>query len=106
MVHVIATIQLQAGARDPFLGEYRRIVDEVRAEDGCLEYGAAIDLLTGLGAQPPLRDDVVTVVEKWRDLAALKVHLGAPHMLAYRERVKLLVVRTTLHVMTPIPEPA
>ena len=75
----------------------------VRAEDGCLEYGAAVDLQTGLPAQPPLSDDVVVVVEKWRDLPALEAHLAAPHMTDYRARVKSLVVGTTLHVLAPAP---
>ena len=49
-----------------------------------------------------MRDDAMTVVEQWRDLAALKAHLAAPHMNAYRERVKAMVIRTTLHVLTPV----
>ena len=103
MVHVIATIQLQDGTREAFLDHFRQIVSAVRAEDGCLQYEGTVDLQTGLGAQPPLRDDAMTVVEQWRDLAALKAHLAAPHMIAYRERVKAMVIRTTLHVLTPVP---
>ena len=84
MVHVLATIELQSGVRTRFLGEFQQIVPTVRAEDGCLEYGATVDVFTGLVAQLPLRDDVVVVVEKWRDLPSLEAHLGAPHMTAYR----------------------
>jgi quinol monooxygenase YgiN len=102
MVHVIATVRLQDGTREAFLDQLRQIVSDVHAENGCLQYEAAIDLSTGLAAQPPLRDDVVTVVEQWRDLAALKAHLAAPHMIAYRERVKSMVIGTTLHVLTPV----
>ena len=43
MIHVIATVQLAPGTRGPFLEEFRKVVPLVRAEDGCLEYGAAID---------------------------------------------------------------
>jgi quinol monooxygenase YgiN len=74
----------------------------VRAEDGCLHYAAAVDEPTGLAAQPPARPDVVVLVEKWRDLTALHAHLAAPHMTAYRERVKAVVVRTTLQVLRPV----
>lgn len=101
MVHVVATIELQPGARARFLGEFQQIVPSVHAEDGCLEYGAAVDVPTGLPAQPPLRDHVVVVVEKWRDVPALQAHLAAPHMTAYRARVNDLVVSTTLQVMEP-----
>ena len=101
MVHVVATIEVHSGARTRFLGEFQQIVSTVRAEDGCLEYGAAVDVATGLGAQGPVRDDVVVVVEKWRDLPALEAHLVAPHMTVYRARVKDLVIRTTLQVLAP-----
>lgn len=101
MVHVLATIELQTGVRTRFLGEFQQIVPTVRAEDGCLEYGATVDVFTGLVAQLPLREDVVVVVEKWRDLPSLVAHLGAPHMTAYRTRVRDLVVKTTLQVLQP-----
>lgn len=101
MVHVIATIECHPGRRAALLEEFRQIVPVVRAEDGCLEYGAAVDLATGLAAQPPLRPDVAVVVEKWRDLPALEAHLAAPHMSAYRVRVKDLVIQTTLQVLAP-----
>ncbi len=103
MVHVVATIELQSGVRARFLGEFQRIVPVVRAEDGCLEYGAAVDVPTGLPTQPPVRDHVVVVVEKWRDLPALHAHLTAPHMTAYRARIKDLVTTTTLQVLAPAP---
>ena len=103
MVHVVATIELADGARDAFLAEFGRIVPLVRAEDGCLAYQATVDLPTGLAAQPPVRPDLVVVVEQWRDLPALEAHLAAPHMTAYRARVKDLVVQTTLQVLTPAP---
>ena len=64
MVHVVATIELHAGVRTRFLGEFQQIVPTVRAEDGCLEYGAAVDVFTGLVAQPPLRGEVVVIIEK------------------------------------------
>jgi quinol monooxygenase YgiN len=104
MLHVLATITLQPGAREQFLSEFLAIVPEVRAEDGCVEYGAAVDRPTGLAAQPPVRDDVVVVVEKWRDLPALQAHLAAPHMTAYRERVKDLVTTVELQVLEPLPQ--
>jgi len=48
-----------------------------------------------------LRPDVVVVIEQWRDLAALKAHLVAPHMGPYRERVKDLVLGVQLSVLQP-----
>ncbi|MFO0903429.1 MAG: putative quinol monooxygenase [Pirellulales bacterium] len=101
MIHVIATIELHPGRRDDFLREFHRIVPPVLAEQGCLEYGPTVDVDTGLSAQLPLRANVVTIVEKWESLEALKAHLVAPHMVEYRPRVKDMVIRTTLQVLEP-----
>lgn len=101
MIHVIATIAVAPGRRDAFLAEFRRIVADVLAEDGCLAYGPAVDVATGLAPQGPLRPDTAVIIEQWRDLDALKAHLVAPHMAAYRERVKGLVQGVQLQVLQP-----
>lgn len=101
MIHVIATIELAAGQREAFLKEFHALVPKVHAETGCLEYGPTVDVASGIAAQGSPRPDVVTVVEKWSDLAALQAHLGAPHMVDYRPRVKHLVRATTLQILEP-----
>jgi quinol monooxygenase YgiN len=45
--------------------------------------------------------DEVTIVEKWESVAALEAHLKAPHMAAYRERVKPFVRRVRLRILEP-----
>jgi quinol monooxygenase YgiN len=102
MIHVIATIDLQKGEREAFLKEVHRLVPKVRAENGCLEYGPAVDLKTAIAAQLPLRDDVVTIVEKWSDLPALENHLQAPHMAEYRLRVRDMVRGVKLQILEPV----
>jgi quinol monooxygenase YgiN len=101
MIHVIAIIDVVPGKRADFIREFRANVPSVLAEDGCLEYGPAVDLATDIGAQIPMRENVVTVVEKWRDLPALKAHLIAAHMISYRAKVKDLVTRVTLQILEP-----
>jgi quinol monooxygenase YgiN len=101
MIHVIATIELAAGRRNDFLAEFRKLVPLVRAERGCIDYGPAVDVPTGLPAQVPLRPDVVTVVERWDSLDDLRAHLQAPHMLEYRQRVKDLVAGVRLQILEP-----
>lgn len=101
MIHVIATITVAEGRRADFIAEFHRVVPAVLAEDGCIAYGPTVDLATGLPPQIPLRADVVTIVEAWRDLDALRAHLVAPHMAAYRERVKGLVRSAQLQVLEP-----
>jgi quinol monooxygenase YgiN len=102
MIHVIATIEVAPGKREAFLEEFRKIVPLVRGETGCLAYGPTIDIATGIAAQVQLRENVVTIVEQWSDLAALQAHLTAPHMAEYRTRVKELVVKVQLQVLEPV----
>lgn len=101
MIRAIATIQLQAGRREEFLRIFKAIVPTVLREKGCREYGPMIDLETTIGAQIPLRPDVVTIVEGWADLDSLENHLIAPHMIEYRKAVKELVASVSLQVLEP-----
>ena len=98
MIHVVATITLKPGTRAAFLDVFRWLTPQVRAEAGCIEYQAAIDLPTTIAVQVPLRADVVTVIEKWESLEALAAHFQAPHMLEYRAKVKDYVVSVKLVV--------
>jgi quinol monooxygenase YgiN len=101
MIHVVATLTVRPGTRTGFLDHFARLEPLVRAEDGCLEYAAAIDVASGLGSQAPLRPDVVMVIEKWRDLAALVAHSSAPHMNAWRAAVADSLVSVEIQVLAP-----
>ncbi len=101
MIYVIATIELHPGRRDDFLAEFHKLVPLVLQEEGCLEYGPTIDVETNIAAQPAVRDNVATIVEKWESLDDLATHLIAPHMLEYRSRVKDIVKQVTLQVLEP-----
>lgn len=101
MIHVVATITIHPGRRADFLAEFTRMVPDTRAEDGCLAYEPLVDAAPGVHhAQVPSRPEVVTIVERWRDLAALRAHLVAPHMAVYRTRVKDLVAGAQLQILT------
>lgn len=99
MIHVIATINLKPGSRAAFLEHLMANVPAVLAEQGCHGYTPAIDIDSGLAAQGPLRDDTVVIVEAWDNMVCLNAHLVAPHMGAYREKVKDMVNGTTLQVL-------
>jgi len=99
MIVVLAFIELNPGTRDAFLGEFHKIVPEVRAEKGCLEYLPTIDHATTISAQQPLGPDAVMVVERWESVSALEAHLAAPHMVAYRPKVKEFVKQVTLRIL-------
>lgn len=98
MVHVLASIHLKPASRAQFLEIFKANMPAVKAEAGCIEYRPAVDVAAGL---PPQRLDpnLVTIIEKWSSLEALRVHLAAPHMAAYREKVKDLVSDVELKVL-------
>lgn len=101
MIHVIATVELNPGTREKFLAEFRKLIPDVKAEVGCIEYGPAIDAETDIPIQFKIGPDKVTIIEKWEDAAALKAHGVAPHMQAYRARVKGFVRGMELRVLAP-----
>jgi quinol monooxygenase YgiN len=101
MIHVIATVELNPGTRDKFLAEFRKLIPDVKAEAGCIEYGPAVDAETDIPIQFKVGPDRVVVIEKWETVAALKAHGVAPHMQAYRARVKDYVRGMELRVLSP-----
>ena len=101
MIHVIASIHTAPGRRDDVLKAFHALRPEVLAEAGCIEYGTAVDLENAIDGQPAARPDMVTVVEKWQDPAALRAHLAAPHMQKFRNTVKDLVTKVEIRVLAP-----
>ena len=101
MIHVIAVITAKPGMREQVLSAFRANVANVRAEPGCIEYGAAIDSEPVLKFQAALGPDTFMVVEKYQDLDALKAHAGSPHMAAYGAKTKDMVASRTIHILSP-----
>ena len=98
MINVIASIQIKEGQLSDFIEIFKSNIPKVLAEKGCIEYVPTIDLPTGLPPQE-LNPNVVTIIEKWDSLADLMAHLTAPHMLAYKEKVKDLVETMSLKIL-------
>jgi len=101
MIHVLAIITAKPGMRDTVLQAFRANVPAVHAEEGCIEYGAAIDTEGAGPIQTPLGPDSFVVVEKWASLDALKAHAAAPHMAAYGAKTKEHIASRTIHVLSP-----
>lgn len=101
MVHVLALITAKPGQREAILQAFRANMPAVHAENGCIEYGPAIDA-EGMGAfQTRFGPDTFVVIEKWASADALKAHAAAPHMAAYSAKVKDLIASRVIHVLSP-----
>ena len=101
MIHVVAVITAKPGKREEVLQHFRANVPAVRAEKGCIEYGAAIDADPALPAQTKYGPDTFVVIEKWESLDALKAHAVAPHMQAYGAKTNELLASRVIHILSP-----
>jgi quinol monooxygenase YgiN len=101
MIHVVAIITAKPGLRDTVLAAFNANVPAVRAEAGCIEYGAAVDA-DGFGRmQTKFGDDTFIVVEKWASPEALKAHAASSHMAAYAAKTGELLASRTIHILSP-----
>lgn len=98
MITVLAFIHVKPGSRSAFLEAFRANVPNVLGEAGCIEYYPAVDAPADLPPQK-LDENLVTIIEKWESLDALRTHLAAPHMSVYREKVKDIVAGVDLKVL-------
>jgi quinol monooxygenase YgiN len=102
MIHVLAFITTLPGKRDEVLAAFAANVPAVRAEDGCIEYGAATDIDVFGGQQAMLGPEGFVVIEKWASAEALRAHLQTAHMKAYSEKTKALLAARVLNIVEPI----
>jgi quinol monooxygenase YgiN len=75
-VIVAGTVRLPPERLEGFKPHMEAMLVASRAEDGCVEYSYAIDVL-----DPGL----IRVFEAWRDEAALQAHFKTPHLADWRK---------------------
>jgi len=101
MIHVLAVITAKPGMRASILQAFRANVPAVKTEQGCIEYGAAVDAENALKFQTKYGPDTLLVIEKWESMDALKAHGAAPHMAAYAAKTKEMVASRVIHILSP-----
>ena len=75
MIIVMGTVRIPPENIAAALAVMTATLEATRAEDGCLAYAYAVDLL-----DPGL----IHIAERWRDTAALVAHSKAPHLATWR----------------------
>ena len=101
MIHVIAVVTAEPGQRESILQHFRANLPAVRAEKGCIEYGATVDAENALPFQTKVGPDTFLVVEKWDSMEALRAHAAAPHMAAYGAKAKEFIASRVIHILQP-----
>lgn len=102
MIHVVAVITTKPGQRDTVLQAFRANVPAVLAEDGCIEYGAVIDVANAPAFQTPIGPDTFLVIEKWASMAALEAHARSAHMAAYGALTREHIAQRLIHVLNGV----
>ena len=101
MIHVIATVELNPGTRDnssPISASSSLTSRRKWAASSMVPPSTLKPTSRSSSRSAPSK---VTIIEKWEDAAALKAHGVAPHMQAYRARVKGFVRGMELRVLAP-----
>lgn len=101
MIHVLAILTAKPGKRAEVLEAFQANVPAVHAEDGCIEYGPAIDTADAGRIQTPFGPDTFVVLEKWESMDHLKAHGASAHMAAYAAKTKDLIASRVIHVLSP-----
>jgi len=101
MIHVVAIITAKPGMREQILESVRANMPAVHAEQGCIEYGPAVDAEGAGGIQTKFGPDTFVVIEKWESLDALKAHGASPHMTAYAAGTRDMIASRVIHVLQP-----
>lgn len=86
MLIVLAEAKLGEGTIDAGREALTTMIEASRAEEGCIGYSYAIDILD------PLK---LHIVEKWVDNDALLFHFQTPHMAAFQKALGSLEVEIT-----------
>lgn len=76
MIIVEGSARIPEGAWDEALTAMEAMIAASRKEAGCIEYAYSRDLLD---------PNLLRIIERWKDKAALVSHFAEPHMAVFRQ---------------------
>jgi quinol monooxygenase YgiN len=98
MVYVYASVQVKKGRVQDFIKLFKTYSAEVKKEPGCIDYLPAVDLNTGSPFQTK-DENSVYIIEKWKDMGSLGVHLNSPAFQKEQEKEKDMVEGVMIKIM-------
>ncbi len=81
MIIVEGSARIPEGAWDEALTAMEAMITASRTEAGCIEYAYSRDLLD---------PNLLRIIERWKDKAALVSHFAEPHMAVFRQALAKL----------------
>ena len=98
MIYGVVSVRVKPGKLEEFLQLFKSVAPTVREEKGCLEYMPLVDMEIK-GVPQSLDKDVVTIIEKWESLEALRAHAVSPHMAEFHKKERDLVEGVSLKML-------
>lgn len=89
MILVMGHAKLAPGEIDRLLAAMQTQLEATRAEEGCIHYSFARDVL---------EPDTLRIAEQWREWDAITAHSASAHMKAFNQemgKAKLLEIKVT-----------
>ena len=83
MIVIIGSFRVPPSMIDIVRPVMETMIRASRAEDGCIEYAYALDVLD---------EGLVRVSEKWRDRDALEAHFRTAHIAEWRAQISALAM--------------
>lgn len=101
MISVVTTVIIKEGKKQAFLKKFKEILPKVQQEPGYIEYFAAADVDSKIPIQV-IEENVVMILEKWHDVAALHKHLGTHHIQTFLKEVESFIENVSIKVLQEI----
>lgn len=76
MIIVEGSARIPEGAWDQAISAMEKMIKASREEAGCIEYAYSRDLID---------PNLLRIIERWKDKAALVSHFAEPHMAEFRQ---------------------
>lgn len=89
MIGIMGTLTMTAEAMKTYTADMNAMVEEVRAEDGCVFYSVLVENHEA---------GLVSISEIWRDEAAWAVHFQQPWTTAFFEKYGPQMIGSTLQM--------
>jgi quinol monooxygenase YgiN len=98
MLYGVVSVRVKTGKLQEFLELFKSNAIKVKQEKGCIQYVSMVDSDVGLPIQV-LDKNVVTILETWESIEALRNHFASPHMAAYFKKEKDLIEGVSLKML-------
>jgi quinol monooxygenase YgiN len=74
MIHIVAILTAAHGQREALLAEFKKNLNTVRLERGCVQYHSVIDIEGGPETLTRIGPHAFIVIEQWESRAAVETH--------------------------------